>query len=237
MRLAKQILVVDPDDASRAQIVSKLETNQIRALEATDGRQALEVAHDARPDLVVTELVLGDITGLNLCRRLREDPALDPMPVVVLSRYADEVDRILCFELGVDDFVPKPFSANELVARLKAILRRPPARANTTAAPGAHGAAPPRPGEVRIGDLVVEATPRELQILAELVRQEGRVVSREEILERVWEPGTTATPRTVDAHIKALRRKLGRARDCIRTIRGIGYRYEPIPGKPISTPA
>lgn len=235
--MPKQILVVDPDDASRAAIVSKLRTNQVDAIEATDGRAAIKLALDVQPDLVLTELFLGDITGLNLCRRLRESASFGATPIVVLSRYADEMDRIISFELGVDDFVAKPFSVNELVARVKAILRRPPsATAHASAESARRGAtSPAAPGEIRVGESVVEATPRELQILAELVRQEGRVVSREELLQRVWEPGTTATPRTVDAHIKALRRKLGAARDSIRTIRGVGYRYEAIPGKPIST--
>jgi two-component system phosphate regulon response regulator PhoB len=223
----KTILIVDPDAATRHTIVDVLETQQVSGIEVETGAAALEYARDRDPDLVLTELVLSDITGLSLCRRLREDPSTAAIPVVVMSAYADEMDRIISFELGVDDFVPKPFSTRELAARLRAILRRPSRRAVTDAAAQPQLDVDPEAVDtVAIGDQVVQATPRELQILAELIRQGGRVVTREELIRRIWSPQAPATERTVDAHIKSLRRKLGSARSCIRTVRGVGYRYD-----------
>ena len=226
----KTILIADPDAATRHSILDVLATQQVAAIECGSGQDALKFAQDRGPDLVLTELVLPDITGLSLCRRLREAPETSTIPVVVMSTYADEMDRIISFELGVDDFVPKPFSTRELAARVRAILRRPPPRsASRDARRGEDNATSAAVDVQSIGEQVADATPRELQILAELIRQEGRVVARDELIRRIWAPESSATPRTVDAHIKSLRRKLGEARDCIRTVRGVGYRYEEPP--------
>jgi len=224
-----RVLVVDTDPESRSSLVNKLSENHIDAVEAASGRVAFELACEDAPDIVVTELFLEDITGLNLCRRLREDSRTSATAMVVVSHYADEMDRIIAFEAGIDDFVSKPFSANEVIARIKSILRCP-----RQAAPEPLGTEAtrsetldPAATQILVCGSAVDATPRERQILAELIRQEGRVVPREELIERLWPPYARVTPRTVDAHIKSLRRKLGSARSCIRTIHGIGYLYEP----------
>lgn len=223
--MSKTILIVDPDTQARRAIAEKLNAQQIESLEAESGHDAFELTVARQPDLVLTELFLSDITGLNLCRRLHENPKTARLPVIVMSTYADEIDRIISFELGVDDFVAKPFSAGELAARIRAILRRPRNEQGLTPVDDDRSS-PRRILDESIGAGLSDATPRELEILSELIRAEGRVVTRDELIERIWSPHATATPRTVDAHIKSLRRKLGEARDRIRTIRGVGYRYD-----------
>lgn len=223
----KTVLIADPDVSLREKVAEKLTGDQLGALHAELGRDALLTARESQPDLVLAELILPDITGLSLCRQIREDPRTESIPVVVMSHHAGEMDRIISFEIGVDDFVAKPFSANELAARLRAILRRPrtqiepPPALDAAPTPSTHLA-----NSIQVAGAVVDATHRELQILQELQREEGRVVRREELLRRLWPPEASATPRTIDAHIKSLRRKLGEARNCIHTVRGAGYRYE-----------
>ena len=207
--MGKVILVVEPDEETRRSISASLEDAQLRVLGAASAGEALEIAQDDEIDLVLTELVLPDLTGFGFARSFREREELAALPIVLLSGYGAEVDRLIAFEFGFDDFVAKPFSVNELRARLRAILRRPrvEARSETAGEPAVSAARLP-PAVSELSELT-DATPRELQILAELVRQEGRVVRREELLDRICQPNERCAPRTVDAHVKSLRRKLG----------------------------
>ena len=226
------VIVAEPDEQARNDIASAFAEVQIEVLGAASGEEALELARGRRPELLVSELVLPDITGLGLCRLIREDEKLASVPILLTTRYTSEIDRIIAFEAGIDDWVPKPLSLNELRARVRAILRRPQSEVSRRApdpplAIAAAGMVDELPAEVQaLESHLIEATPRELQILVELVRQEGRVVSREALLERVWRSPNQCAPRTVDAHVKSLRKKLGPKRACIRTVRGVGYRFE-----------
>ncbi len=193
---------------------------------AAAGEEALKLARDEAPELVVTELALPDLSGLGLCRSLREDIALARTSILMLSASAAEMDRVVAFELGVDDFVPKPFHPRELVLRVRAILRRTRKRSDA-------------PGDalrfqrlfldleqhhVRVDEQPVALTAREFDVLATMMRSAGRVLSRRQILEDVWGNQSGKTPRVVDTHVKWIRRKLGPAGNYIETLRGVGYR-------------
>lgn len=225
----KLVLVVDGDDSAREGIAAAFAGTEIEARTAASGSAALDEIRRQCPDLVITDLVLPDITGVALCKKLREDAQIPPLRLMVLTQYREEMDRVIAFEAGADDFVSKPYSAAELLARSRAILRRPARRSDGAKLhPWASGAAAGEQSWSEFGRFpgLNDATQRERQIFSELMRQRGRVVSRDELL-RLWPTASRCTPRTVDAHIKSLRRKLGQDRDCIRTVRGIGYRYDP----------
>jgi two-component system phosphate regulon response regulator PhoB len=193
---------------------------------ATTGEQALAQVRRKVPDLVLLDLMLPDVSGTEVCRQIKADPRTKHVPVVMLTAKGDEVDRVVGFEIGADDYVTKPFSVRELVLRLKALLRR-------TGAGRASERPPEQVGPIRVdvdahrayGDgAEVTLTPLEFRLLTTLMARLGRVQSREQLLEDVWEMSSEVETRTVDTHVKRLREKLGSGRDLLETVRGIGYR-------------
>ncbi len=193
---------------------------------ATRGEEALLAIKRRLPDLVLLDLMLPDLPGTEVCRRIKSDPRTRHVPVVMLTAKGEEVDRVVGFELGADDYVTKPFSVRELVLRLKAVLRR-----------AGGGKILERPREqvgpikvdvdahrVFVDGLEITLTPLEFRLLATFMARLGRVQSREQLLEDVWEMSPEVETRTVDTHVKRLREKLGSGRDLLETVRGIGYR-------------
>jgi DNA-binding response OmpR family regulator len=229
-----KVLVVD-DDPTVAEIVAGYLTRAGYAVDrAADGREALARAADGRPDLVVLDLMLPEMDGLEVCRRLRADRSAPPVPVVMLTAKGQESDRILGLELGADDYVTKPFSPRELVLRIQSVLRR------SAAAPP-----PVDDGLLRAGDLSLDPrarrahragrelslTLREFDLLAFFARNPGEVFSREELMRRVWgwEFGDLST---VTVHVRRLREKVEddpAAPSIITTVWGVGYRFDPAP--------
>lgn len=193
---------------------------------AATGDDALEQLRRRRPDLVVLDLMLPDRPGTEVCRTMRGTPELADVPVIMLTARSDEVDRVVGFELGADDYVTKPFSPRELCLRVKAILRR--GRPSEAA-----------PEQLTLHDLTLDVerhqcvykgeevalTAKEFLLLMTLMRRPGRVLTRERLLEEVWGEGIAVTHRTVDTHMKRLREKLGVAGGLIDTVRGVGYRF------------
>jgi DNA-binding response OmpR family regulator len=223
------VLVVE-DEASIADLVRLyLEREGFRVVWRGDGRSGLAAVETERPRLVVLDLMLPGLDGFEVTRALRAGGGR--VPIIVVTAREEEADRVLGLELGADDYVTKPFSPRELVARVKAVLRR------TETAP-ADG---PEPA-LRLGDLTVDParhevtfegrpvalTAREFELLSHLVRNRGLVLTRDQILERVWGYAFPADTRTVDVHIRQLRAKLGE-RAPIRTIRGVGYKADDRP--------
>ena len=193
---------------------------------ATTGEQALAQVRRKVPDLVLLDLMLPDVSGTEVCRQIKADPRTKHVPVVMLTAKGDEVDRVVGFEIGADDYVTKPFSVRELVLRLKALLRR-------TGAGRASERPPEQVGPIRVDvdahrayvdGVEVTLTPLEFRLLTTLMARLGRVQSREQLLEDVWEMSSEVETRTVDTHVKRLREKLGSGRDLLETVRGIGYR-------------
>ena len=228
MEDTRQVLVVDPDLEARRRIVQSLETRSFRCHETSTAGAALDFVRDQRPDLILLDTVLPDVSGLGLCRMLRESGDGGRIPIVVVSGHASEVDRLLAFEAGADDFLAKPFYAAELSARVAAVLR------GFTERPGDVHAPMRRAGALHVnlasGVAVLQGrrldlTGKEFEILATLVSQPGRVMKREQLVARVWGATGPQSGRAVDAHIKSIRRKLGEARRCIETVRGVGYRF------------
>lgn len=221
------VLIVDPQLEAQKAISACLEAAGHRTLLARSGEEALQHARRETPDAVVTELVLPDVSGLGLCRALRVDPALARMPILMLTASAGEMDRVVAFEVGVDDFVAKPFNPRELGLRIAAILRR------TRNQGGPAGGEPLRferlsldlgQHTVRVDADRIPLTPREFDVLATMMQRVGRVLSRRQILDEVWGARSGKTPRVVDTHVKCIRRKLGAAGRYIETLRGVGYR-------------
>ena len=196
---------------------------------AGSGPEAFAITAEVKPSLILLDLMLPGMQGTEVCRRLRSDPSLANTAIIMLTARGDELDRVVGFELGADDYVTKPFSTRELVLRIRAVLRRgePTAEAD---------------GSLRIGALRIDAsahrvwvdeaevqlTATEFRLLTQLARRSGRVQTRGQLLQEVWDMPPDLGTRTVDTHMKRLREKLGAARDRIETVRGVGYRLNPL---------
>lgn len=230
--MASRILIIEDQPDIRKTIdynLSKESFEVFQAASIAEGEQAIQ---QHKPDLVILDLMLPDGSGLTLCRDIKSDPATKNTLVILLTAKADELDRVIGFELGADDYVTKPFSVRELILRVKAILKRRASVETQPADPSytfgaltlnleAH--------QVFINDLEVGFTALEFRLLKHLIDRKGRVQSRDQLLEEVWGYSAEVTTRTVDTHIKRLREKLGSAGEYIQTIRGVGYRFSKTP--------
>jgi len=183
----------------------------------------------ARPDLVLLDLMLPDADGFDVYRHLRSNAGTAAVPVIMLTARGEEVDRILGLELGADDYVVKPFSPKELVARVRAVLRRrtPPGHPAPAISVGGILHIDPEKHAVAVAGEPVELTATEFRILLILAEKPGWVFPREKILDRLWGQEKAVTDRTVDVHIKHIRGKLGPAARFVRNVRGVGYKVEP----------
>jgi DNA-binding response OmpR family regulator len=192
---------------------------------ADDGPEAIRRAREDAPSLIVLDIMLSGMNGLEVCKLLKADPATCKIPLIMLTAKAEEPDRIIGLELGADDYMTKPFSPRELVLRVKSVLRR--------AGPAVQESAQLKVGVVaidrerhlvRVRGKQVELTATEFKLLSLLVERRGRVQSRDGLLNEVWGYESAIDTRTVDTHVRRLREKLGPGADCIETIRGFGYR-------------
>jgi len=221
----KLILVVE-DEKDLADLVQfNLRQSGFETMTASDGEQALALLRERNPDLVLLDLMLPGIPGTEVCRQIKSSPRMKNVPVIMVTARGEEVDRVVGFELGADDFVTKPFSMRELVLRARAVLRR-----------GANGE--PDVLQERVGPLHVDTvshrafagevelalTALEFKLLATFMSRVGKLQTREMLLRDVWGVSGDLQTRTVDTHIKRLREKLGAGRDLIETVRGSGYR-------------
>jgi two-component system, OmpR family, phosphate regulon response regulator PhoB len=219
------VLIVD-DERDLAQLIDfNLRTAGFSTRVAATGEEALSAAREQRPELVLLDLMLPDMPGTEVCRQLRAGAATRDILIVMLTAKGEEADRVRGFEVGADDYVTKPFSVRELVLRLKAILRRssPPRddSAPITLGPlkldvGAH--------RFYVEDKEVSLTALEFRLLEYLMTRVGRVQTRDQLLEEVWGLSSSLETRTIDTHVMRLRDKLGPARACLETVRGVGYR-------------
>jgi two-component system phosphate regulon response regulator PhoB len=219
------ILVVDdePDAIELARF--NLKRAGFDVMTAADGATALRKAREAEPDLIVLDLMLPELDGLEVCKIIRSDPHIARTPIIMLTAKAEEVDRVLGLELGADDYLTKPFSPRELVLRIQKVLGR---RATPEHVPGLIHVGPIRIDldrhEVTVNDHPVELTVTEFKLITLLAQRRGRVQTRERLLRDVWGYDTMIDTRTVDTHVRRLREKLGPAAETLDTVRGLGYR-------------
>jgi DNA-binding response OmpR family regulator len=226
--MAQNVLVVEDETDIRNLVVFHLAREGFRCRTAATGTQALQEVRGHLPDLIVLDLMLPEMDGLEVCRRVRADPASAAVAIIMLTAKADEVDRVVGLEMGADDYLVKPFSPKELVARVRAVLRRarvsvptPTLRAGALVLDAARHT-------VAIQGTAVVLTPKEFDLLQALMEAAGRVLSREHLLDRVWgyARADEIESRTVDVHVRRLRAKLGDEGRRIATVKGVGYRLE-----------
>lgn len=228
-----KILVVD-DEAPIVELVKfNLEKEGFQVVEAYDGQTALAVIDDENPDLVILDIMLPGVDGLEVCKELRKQPRFANLPIIMLTAKGEEIDTVIGLEMGADDYIKKPFSPREMVARVKARLR---ARRVLEAGDSSGAKALvlkdliiiPEKHEVYLGERKLDLTPKEFELLYIMASHRGRVFTRETLLEKVWGYEFTGDTRTVDVHIRHLRMKLGddiASPQYIETVRGVGYKF------------
>ena len=225
--MSDHILVID-DEPDILELVRFSLTQEGFSVEtAATAGEGLACVANRLPDLVVLDLMLPDMPGTEVCRRLRSQTETAQLPVLMLTARGEEVDRVVGFELGADDYVTKPFSARELALRVKAVLRRSaPATASTTRlVTHKELLLDLKRHRCTVAEKEIELTAKEFGLLATLMLRPGRVFTREKLLDELWGSEVTVTHRTVDTHMKRLREKLGDAGNYIHTVRGVGYRF------------
>ena len=221
-----KILIVD-DEADALEVLGfKLREAGFSPLFAKDGARALAAVRSDRPDLIVLDLMLPEVDGLEVCKILRRDPATARIPILMLTARATEMDRVVGLELGADDYVTKPFSPRELVLRIRKLLGRAQAEAEPAAQLhfGEIEIDVPR-HLVRVAGRPISLTATEFRLLELLARRRDRVQSRDRLLQDVWGYENPIDSRTVDTHMRRLREKLGEAAVHLETVRGVGYRF------------
>lgn len=221
-----KVLIVDDEQDVTELLEFNLRSAGYDVISAEDGPTALKKARESLPDLIVLDVMLPEMDGTEVCKQLRRDAATARIPIIMLTAKASEIDRVLGLELGADDYVTKPFSPRELVLRVRGLLRR--------------GLPADEPHEmIQVGDLVVDIprhqvtvkgkridlTATEFKLITTLAQRRGRVQSREQLLQDVWEYDSLIDTRTVDTHMRRLREKLGVAAKYLDTVRGVGYRF------------
>ena len=228
MPVNNKVLVADDEEDVLNLVGSNLRHAGFAVLKAANGSEALEKARAENPALIVLDLMLPGLSGLEVCRALKSDPATARIPIVMLTAKAEEIDRIVGLELGADDYITKPFSPRELVLRVKSVLRRhsgETAAAEKLESLTAGTITVDRERHiVRVKSKLLELTATEFKLLTLLIERRGRVQSRDVLLNDVWGYESIIDTRTVDTHVRRLREKLGPAADCIETVRGFGYR-------------
>jgi two-component system phosphate regulon response regulator PhoB len=227
--MARILIVEDEKDLQEVLAYNLRQAGHVPIV-ASDAREGLAALAAGPPDLVLLDLMLPDMPGTDVCRTIKSDPATRDIPVVMVTAKGEEIDRVVGFELGADDYVVKPYSVRELVLRLQAILRRRSAPADP-AGPTAFGTLRiDREGHrVWVAGHEVTLTALELRLLCTLYDRRGRVQSRAVLLDEVWRMSGEVNTRTVDTHVKRLREKLGSAGAYLETVRGVGYRFAASP--------
>lgn len=221
-----KILIVDDEPDALELIQYNLKAAGYDVATAADGEEAIKKARAAQPSLIILDVMLPEVDGLEVCKTLRREPATATIPIIMLTAKAAEIDRVLGLELGADDYVTKPFSPRELVLRVKSLLRRrSPAEAEPENLDFADLKIDIPRHEVAVNGKAVDLTATEFKLLTVLAERRGRVQSREALLRDVWEYDNFIDTRTVDTHMRRLRDKLGAAASHLDTVRGVGYRF------------
>lgn len=221
-----KILVVEDDSDILNLLTYNLQSAGFDVLAVGDGHEGLTLARQHSPDLVVLDLMIPGLDGLEVCKELKRSKDTAGVPVIILTARGDEVDRIVGLELGADDYVVKPFSPRELVLRIRAILRRSTSEGSVESVWQDEGLRVDLAAhKVAVDGEELELTATEFKLLVELIKNRGKVETRDQLLDRVWGYQFEGYARTVDTHVRRLRQKLGAYSDWVETVRGVGYRF------------
>lgn len=223
----KTVLIVDDEAAIREMVSLALETAKFNVLEASDSQEGRAIIIDSQPDVVLLDWMMPGTTGLELLRRLRRDPLTEKIPVILLTAKTSEDSKITGLDSGADDFISKPFSPKELVSRIRAVIRRSTVTEPSEPIKVGEMLFDPESHRVSICDEPVEIGPTEYRMLQFFLTHQERVYSRDQILDHVWGPNVYLDERTVDVHIRRLRKAISVAghEKYVQTVRGAGYRF------------
>lgn len=224
-----RVLVIEDEEDIRNLLLLNLESAGYKVSVTDNGFDGLKIAKEELPELILLDLMLPHMDGLEMCRRLKSDSRLRQIKVLMLTAKGEEIDRIVGFELGADDYVVKPFSIRELLLRIKAVIRRDKSTEEEDGSIWKHGEMEFdfSAMQFRLDGKNVNLTATELKLLAEFIQNQGKVLSRENLLNNVWGYKFDGYNRTVDTHIRRLRIKLGKYADSVHTSRGLGYTFDP----------
>ena len=219
----QRVLIVDDDPDIQRLVSYNFSQAGFEVTTAASGRKALESVQKQPPDLIILDLMLPDIDGMEVCRTLRQRDSSSRIPIIMLTARGEEIDRVIGFELGADDYVSKPFSPRELVLRVKSIFRRMKEQRSDMLRLGKIQLYPER-RQCFVGSHQIVLAAKEFDLLQELMRARGNVLTREVLMDKVWGYHGEATSRTLDTHVRRLREKLGEDGLHVETVRGVGYR-------------
>lgn len=225
----EKILIVDDEEHIRELLKYNLEKNSYKCISAENGIDALKIVKDQKPRLVLLDLMLPKLDGYEVCKEIRKDNEISSTPIIILSAKDEEFDKILGLELGADDYITKPFSVREVLARVKAILRRTSLHPIEKSYTFGNLTIDFEKHEVTKNDKKIELTLKEFELLEMLIKNKGRVMTRDNLLDKIWGYEFIGETRTVDVHIRHLRQKIeddDKNPKFIETIRGVGYRYK-----------
>src|SRR5216110_1019777 len=222
----RKILVVEDESDVADLLTLNLRKAGYRVSTAADGASGLQKARDNRPDFIILDLMLPKMSGLDVCRILKGDAATSHIPILMLTAKAEEIDRIVGLEFGADDYVTKPFSPREVVLRIRAIMRRGDAKQEEERLAVGPIVIDPERHEASVDGKRINLTSLEFKLLRTLMQRRGRVQARDRLLNDVWGYESIIDTRTVDTHVRRLRKKLGKAANVIESVRGFGYRMK-----------
>ena len=221
-----KILIVEDDPDISELIRFNLEKVGYQTAQAEDGEQALLLAKKHPPDLVLLDLLLPGVGGLEVCRQMKRDPALQHIPIIMVTAKGEEMDRVVGLELGADDYVVKPFSIREIILRIQKLLDRREKQISPSILMADSLVLDLEAHTANLGEKVLELTATEFRLLVYLLQNRGRVQTREILLDRVWGYSFEGYSRTIDTHIRRIRIKLDLYQNLIETVRGVGYRFK-----------
>ena len=224
--MKEKILIVDDEADILTLLEYNLEKAGFKVISANDGPDAVEITKREKPDLIILDIMLPSMEGTEVCKILKSGDATRHIPIIMLTAKGEEVDRVVGFELGADDYITKPFSPRELILRVKAVLKRKRGQEQEAKIINAGSVTIDVERSLATADgKVLKLTAIEFKLLLALAKSDGRVLSRDALLDRVWGTEVYITDRTVDTHIRRLREKLGKSSKYIETARGFGYRF------------
>ncbi len=224
----RKILIVEDDRDILEMVEYNLREEGYITVSALNGEDGVNLARRERPDLIILDIMLPVMDGFEVCRALKSEEATARIPIIILSAKSQETDKVVGLELGADDYVTKPFSPRELIARIRAIIRRGTEQQASSIMEKGDIIIDSAKHKVVVGNEEISLTTTEFKLLEYMARRPGVVLSREKILDAVSGDDAVVCDRTVDAHVKSLRRKLGTAKDYIETVRGAGYRFKEV---------